>query len=124
MPRILLIDDDDAFRVMLRITLTLLEHEVQEARNGNEALLMFDEAPYDVVMTDIIMPKKDGLELIGELRKKAPGMRIIAMSGGGRVSGTDYLKMAKSLGAHGILNKPFSKSEVEDMLGRVALLPV
>jgi FixJ family two-component response regulator len=64
------------------------------------------------VLTDVIMPEKDGIEVIGELRRKQPNVRIVAMSGGGHVALDQYLKIAKGMGAHGILQKPFSNDEL------------
>src|SRR5258706_7398782 len=119
MSRILLVDDDDSFRRMLMLTLTNMGHAVVEASNGKEAIKLFEAAPPDVVLTDIVMPEKEGLETIGELRRKHPGVKIIAMSGGGRVSATDYLKIARKLGAAGVLAKPFSNQEMAMVLDEV-----
>lgn len=113
MPRILLVDDDDPFRKMLMLTLTKMGHHVMEARNGKEALKLFAHVAPDLVISDLIMPEKEGLETIGELRRKHPGVKIIAMSGGGRVSATDYLKIARALGADHVLAKPFSNDELK-----------
>src|SRR5687768_11799705 len=112
MPRILLVDDDDALRKMLRLTLTSLGHVVVEARDGKEALVQQQREPVDVLLTDLIMPEKEGLETIREFRQKHPAVRVVAMSGGGRVSATDHLKLARSLGAGAVLAKPFSNSEL------------
>jgi CheY-like chemotaxis protein len=112
MPRILLVDDDDSFRKMLRITLVKMGYDVREARNGKEALGFFEQEQPDVVMTDLVMPEKEGLETIMELRRKQHGVKIIAMSGGGRVSAKDYLRIAKAMGADRVLAKPFSNDEL------------
>jgi CheY-like chemotaxis protein len=112
MQRILLVDDDEAFRKMLRKTLTRMGYEVLEARNGNEAIETFEKEPVDLVMTDIVMPEKEGLETISALKRKCGGVRIIAMSGGGRVGVGDYLKVARMLGADHILAKPFSNEKM------------
>jgi CheY-like chemotaxis protein len=119
MPRILLVDDDESFRKMLRIKLTNMGHAVTEVRNGIEALKMFEVEHPEVVMTDIIMPEKEGLETIRELRHKHPAAKIVAMSGGGRVSATDYLKIAKAMGANLTLSKPFSNQELEMALAKI-----
>jgi DNA-binding response OmpR family regulator len=102
MARILLIDDDDSVRTMLRLTLDHFGHTVIEARNGKEGLELFQHANADLVITDIVMPEKEGLEVLMELRKKHPPVKIIAISGG------DYLHMAKLMGAAKVLAKPFS----------------
>jgi PAS domain S-box-containing protein len=107
--RILLIDDDDSFRTMLRLTLVHFGYTVIEARNGKEGLALFKEASADLVITDIVMPEKEGLEVLMELQtKQVPPVKIIAISGGARVSVSDNLHMAKLLGAAKVLAKPFS----------------
>ena len=98
MPKILLVDDDDSFRKMLRLTLTKMGYDVVEARDGKEALVLHHQLSPDLVLTDLIMPEKEGLETIEELRRVYPGIKIIAMSGGGRLSATNYLKVAKLMG--------------------------
>lgn len=108
MLRILLIDDDHDVRSMLRQTLTHFGHTVIEARNGREGLELFAHANADLVITDIVMPEKEGLEVLMELRSKRPPVKIIAISGGGRVSAADYLHMATQMGAAKVLAKPFS----------------
>ncbi|MDB6130795.1 MAG: Response regulator, CheY-like receiver [Verrucomicrobiales bacterium] len=108
MSRILLIEDDDSFRTMLGKTLTYFGHTVIEARNGKEGLELFPQACADLVITDLLMPEKEGLEVLMELRKMRPSAKIIAMSGGGRNSAADYLAIAKSMGAAKVLAKPFT----------------
>ncbi len=83
-------------------------HRVSGAGNGKEASKALAAETFDIVLTDVIMPEKDGMQVISELRKKFPGIRIIAMSGGGHVSRDQYLKIAKGLGAHAVLEKPFA----------------
>ncbi|MFY9926104.1 MAG: response regulator [Opitutaceae bacterium] len=119
MKRILLVDDDDLFRRMLALILTKLGYEVREARNGKEAIKLFDDSAPDVVLTDLIMPEKEGLETIAELRQSHPQVKIIAMSGGGRVSAFDHLRVAKAMGADQILAKPFSNEAVAAALEMV-----
>jgi DNA-binding response OmpR family regulator len=108
MARILLIDDDDAFRGMLRKLLTHFGHTVIEGRNGKEGLKLFGHAHADLVITDIVMPEKEGIEVLMELRQKQTPVKIIAMSGGGRGMAADYLLLAKRMGAAKVLTKPFS----------------
>ena len=102
MARILLIEDDDSVRTMLRLTLDDFGHTVIEARNGKEGLALLEHANADLLITDILMPEKEGLEVLMELRKRHPPVKIIAISGG------DYLHMAKLMGAAKVLAKPFS----------------
>jgi CheY-like chemotaxis protein len=113
MPRILLIDDDESFRKMLRLTLAHLGHTVSEVGNGREGVHVQSVEPADVVFTDIIMPDQEGLETIIALRRTQPDVRIVAMSGGGRVDARDYLSMAQRLGARCVLEKPFSNAALQ-----------
>jgi DNA-binding response OmpR family regulator len=109
MARILLIDDDNEVRTMLRLTLAYFGHTVIEARNGKEGLALFKEANADLVITDIVMPEKEGLAVLIELREKqVPPVKIIAISGGGRQKAVEYLRLAKLMGAARVLAKPFS----------------
>jgi len=119
MPHILLIDDDPLFRSMLCATLEQMGHTVSEAANGSEGLAAYARASADLVLTDLVMPEKEGVETIRELCQKWPGVRIIAMSGGGRASAEDYLKIAKFMGAAQLLAKPFSKDELAAAIGAV-----
>lgn len=112
MPRLLLVDDDDSFRTMLRITLVKMGHVVHEARNGREAMVAYEREPLDLVITDLVMPEQEGVETIRKLRHQYPEVKIIAMSGGGRATATGYLKIAKAMGADLVLAKPFSNDEM------------
>ena len=82
------------------------------AAGGAEALKLSCKGPFDLVITDLIMPEKEGLETIMALRRQSPTTKIIAMSGGGRNSGKDYLAIARLLGAQRTLAKPFSNAEL------------
>ena len=110
MARILLIDDDDSVRTTLCLTLTHHGHTVIEARNGKEGLDRFADAGADLVITDIVMPEKEGFEVLMELRKERPPVKIIAISDGGRQSAASYLKTAKFMGAAKVLAKPISNA--------------
>ncbi|MBL9214063.1 MAG: response regulator [Opitutaceae bacterium] len=112
MPYILIIDDDEVLRPMLRLTLEHLGYEVGEARDGNEGIALQLRRPADLVITDLVMPNKEGIETIVELRQRFPELRIIAMSGGSRVTATDYLGIARWAGARQILSKPFTPTEL------------
>jgi len=113
---ILMIDDNEQLRDLLRAALTKLGYEVTSASNGAEAIEAIAKMPFDVVITDLLMPEKDGIEVIGELRRRQPQARIVAMSGGGRGSREHYLQTAKGLGAHALLGKPFSVTELSAAL--------
>jgi CheY-like chemotaxis protein len=116
MIRILLVDDDQSFRPMLAETLSRLGHHVVTATNGDEALVLFREDAIDLVITDLIMPEREGLDVIRTLRRRAPNVKIIAMSGGGRTSPVTYLEIAKRLGAATVLAKPFSTEQLKSAI--------
>jgi len=105
MARILLIEDNDPIRALLRETLELDGHTVIEARNGKQGLALFQHANADLVITDIVMPEKDGLEVVMGLREKHPSVSIIAMSG---ADSGDYLDSARLMDAAKVLLKPFT----------------
>jgi DNA-binding response OmpR family regulator len=112
MASILLVDDDEQFRTMLCEVLTLAGYQVQEACDGDQAIELYGAQPADLVITDLVMPRKEGLEMIGEFRRRYAGAKIIAISGGGRRGSEQYLKMARTLGAKQVLEKPFSHREI------------
>ncbi len=112
MARILIIDDDAQLRKMLRQTLERAGYGVEEAPDGMEGMKIYRQEPMDLIITDLIMPEKDGIETIIELRKGFPEVKIIAMSGGGRIGPEDYLNMAKGLGAMRIFSKPIEREEL------------
>ena len=112
MARVLLVDDDDAFRGMVDTMLNRLGHDVIVARNGDEALVLFHGSVFDLVITDLIMPEREGLDTIRQLRRDGD-VKIVAMSGGGRNSPGAYLNIAKHIGASAVLSKPFSLQELK-----------
>lgn len=112
MKRILVIDDDYMVRTMLRMTLESKGYAVTEAADGKEGLKRFAEFPADVIITDLVMPEKEGLETISELKKIMPEVNIIAISGGGKIGPEGYLTVAKSLGAKYTFTKPVNKEKL------------
>ena len=116
---ILLVDDDDQFRGMLCEALTSEGFQVREASDGSQGIKHYAEQPADVVITDLVMPEKEGLEMIVEIKQLHSEVKIIAMSGGGRGSSQDYLKMAKAFGAQLVLAKPFSHREILEGISQV-----
>lgn len=118
--RILVVDDDDMYRAMLKKFFTQAGYDVAVAENGKEALKQQAESPAQMILTDIVMPEMEGIQTIIELRKLYPKIKIIAISGGGRISPDQYLLMATRLGADKAFAKPFKTSEllaaVEDLL--------
>jgi CheY-like chemotaxis protein len=112
MASILLIDDDDMFRDVLASALGASGHTVRQAANGAEGLRLFKQSPADLVVTDIVMPEKEGLGTIIELRQMYPNARVIAMSGGLAHDPKLYLHMAEKFGASAVLAKPFHLSDL------------
>lgn len=107
-PRILLVEDQDTVRQVLRCILEDGGYQVIEARNGAEALPLCRLEKPDLVVTDLLMPDKDGLEIIAELRQVASGLPVLAITGGGHVGAALYLAVAETLGAALVLEKPFA----------------
>jgi len=114
MPRILVIDDDPAVRTTVRLLLERAGYEIVEAGNGKEAGRLLDGA--DLVITDLLMPEVDGVDLLGTIRREGRRVPVIAMSGGGKVDSKSYLEVARALGAFATIAKPF---ELEHLLATV-----
>ncbi len=112
MSHILVVEDDEDVRRMVVQILLREGYRVTEAPNGQKALELFRIEPADLIVTDLIMPEKEGLEMIRDLNRDYTGVRVIAMSGGGRLDPTDYLKTARVFGARRTINKPFGKQEL------------
>ncbi len=119
MPRILVVDDEEQIRRILRTTLERAGHEVDTAADGNEAVAAYDPARHDLVITDIVMPEKEGIATIQELHQANPDVKIIAISGGGRISPEEYLDWARRFGVHRTFTKPIDR---DDLLRTVAEL--
>ena len=112
MAHIILIEDSNSLRGILKKTLEYEGHEVLDAQDGKDGERLYREGYADLVITDIVMPNKDGIETIIELRRDFPDIKILAISGGGRIGSEQYLDMAKSLGAQDILGKPFKQKDL------------
>lgn len=127
MHHILVIDDEPSIRKLIHIMLEKNGYEVDEAADGAEGMKKIKADPPDLIITDLIMPGKEGIETIIELRRDYPDVKIIAMSGGGVIGPREYLKMAKSVGAHRTFKKPFEMREllesVDDLLKQVKIRP-
>jgi DNA-binding response OmpR family regulator len=111
MARILLVEDDGRLRTTLKELLTSSGYEVWEAPDGTGVCDMYQQEHFDLVITDLVMPDIEGLEVIMELRRRDPAARIIAMSGGRKGRAESYLRIAQKLGAKRTLSKPFSNQE-------------
>jgi DNA-binding response OmpR family regulator len=112
MARILVIEDEDEVRGMLQRVLERAGYEVAVAPDGDEGIRLFRENPADLIITDMIMPKKGGMETILDLRSEYPDVKIVAMSGGGRLGPEPYLEIAEGFGAVRIFSKPFRIEEL------------
>jgi len=120
--RILVIDDEVAVRETLCENLSECGFEVSSASDGEDAVRQIEKGNLpDIVITDIIMPKKEGLEVIVEIRKKYPKIKVIAISGGGRTKTVDFLTLAEKLGADAVLAKPLDLDELENTVRKIAL---
>lgn len=115
MPSVLVVDDEDQLRQLIREILEQAGYQVTEARNGKEAVLQYRLAPADVVIMDILMPEQDGLETTSTLRREFPNVKIIAITGSSEMIGIlSFLDVAKMLGAHRALQKPFEMQTLLD----------
>jgi CheY-like chemotaxis protein len=112
MPGILIVEDDNEMREMLKIALIRRKYTIIEAGNGKEAITRFKPSITDLVITDLIMPEDDGLKVIMTLRQLKPSIKIIAISGGGKAGPGNYLNLAKALGADATYSKPFSINDL------------
>lgn len=112
MARILVIDDQKDVCATLALALERDGHSVTTASDGNEGLALFDPETTDLVITDILMPDKEGIETIMEMVKIRSDVRIIAMSGGSQVENVNFLDIARSFGASAMLKKPFTLDEL------------
>lgn len=115
--RVLVVDDEASLRQIMAKALERAGYQVETAENGRVALEMFRRHPADLVVTDLIMPEKEGIETIMELRLLNRSVRIIAISGGGRSTPETYLALAQNLGAATTLAKPFG---IPELLAAVA----
>ncbi|MBI5855799.1 MAG: response regulator [Nitrospirae bacterium] len=116
MSSILVVDDDENLRDGVRRILHQAGYEVREASDGLQGMRSVEQTPVDVILLDIFMPGKEGLETIRELRCAHSAIRIIAMSGGGAKGSFDMLKLAQMLGARRTLAKPFSREQLLDAI--------
>ncbi len=117
MAKILVIDDEEQLRDLLKQMLTRDGHEVQTAYDGVEGIRCFNNFHPDIVITDIIMPNKDGIEVITELLCRDSKIAIIAISGGRRAITAEFnLESAELLGVKGILSKPFTREQLRETI--------
>ena len=113
---VLIIDDDVAILHSLTVLLQTNDIPIAIARDGLEGLALFRKLSPKVVLTDILMPEQDGIGVIMAMRRERPDVKIIAMSGGGRIGKSDFLTVAKKLGADAVIAKPF---DVDELIGLI-----
>ena len=116
---VLVVDDEEDVRDMLCKMLKRSGYETQSACNGIEAMEQVRQNAIDLVITDILMPEKEGIETIIELQKEHPEVKIIAISGGGRGKAAHYLDTAKMYGAHRLFSKPFERVAMMTAVGQL-----
>lgn len=118
--KILVIDDDSAVRSIICDSLMECGYEIQSARDGEEGLDMVNQGYHPhIVISDIIMPRKEGIETIRELKKNLPEIKVIAISGGGRTKAGDFLNLAKKLGANASVEKPIDMDRLEQIVAEL-----
>lgn len=114
MARILIIDDDKQIRYILKEMLEQVGFEVDEASDGENGVNSFLKKPADLVITDVFMPRKDGLEAMSEIKRKYPETKFIVMTGSEVINGVDHLSVARIIGAAHTLRKPFDWKDMTD----------
>ncbi|HJU05036.1 MAG TPA: response regulator [Nitrospiraceae bacterium] len=118
MANILVIDDDQSTRKLLRHVLEEARYTVFEAADGDQALRLARQMPFNLIITDILMPERDGLEVIRQMKRENPLVKIIALTGGGTYLGLETLQTAKDFGAIEAMAKPFDIHQLIDVVGK------
>jgi len=117
MKTILVVDDESSVRDLIEQMLIMETYSIKKASNGREAMDILNQQDVDLVVTDMVMPEENGIDLIMNLKKQQPDVPIIGISGGGGIEGRfDYLKIAKLVGAARILRKPFNAQELRNLV--------
>lgn len=119
MIRIMVVDDDEAFRQTVCELLAEGDFEILSAESGTQLFTVLKKQSVDIVLTDIVMPDEDGLEIVRKIKKMNPAPKIVAMSGGGRIAATDYLEIARLMGVSATIQKPFKQQELVGLLQQV-----
>ncbi|HFB66214.1 MAG TPA: response regulator [Aeromonadales bacterium] len=119
MSKIMVVDDDDSILRLISEIMRKEGYDVLQAVDGEEAFALFQQQPCDLVITDLLMPNKEGLELIQELRGIKPSLKIIAYSGGGQLEPDDYLDFARGVGADRVFSKPISIIELKQAVSQL-----
>jgi two-component system, chemotaxis family, chemotaxis protein CheY len=117
--RVLLIDDDKGLLSVMALAFASAGYEVESAPDGEVGLALFHRRPAELVITDLIMPVREGVETIIALKRASPAVKIIAISGGFRAGPQDYLLLARHIGAETTLEKPFRIAELLNIAERL-----
>ncbi|MBM3163713.1 MAG: response regulator [Chlorobi bacterium] len=118
--KVLVIEDDADIRNMVCLILCSEGHSVEEACNGIEGIKQLNRnGPFEMVVTDMLMPEKEGVETIRDIRKISPSTKIIAISGGGICMPENYLNLAMIMGADASISKPFGRKELLDAISNL-----
>lgn len=121
MAKVLLVEDDELVRYSLTELLEEAGHQVFARENGFKIIEYVECNPVDIVLTDIVMPEVDGIEVLTAMRKSFPDLPVVAMSGGGRISGADYLQMAEMIGAKRTIPKPVKPDVLLDAVAELCV---
>lgn len=124
MAQILVVDDDPDFRTFVRTLLEREGHTVREAADGVGAEKTDTELPADIIILDVHMPKRDGIETLRSLKARGRAAKIVMMGGGCRLCQIDYLPIAERLGADATLPKPFENEALLRTIAELLPLPV
>ncbi len=119
MAKILVIDDEKVVRMAIKHKLLKEGHEVIEAEDGDDGIAKYRENPTDLIITDIIMPNKEGFETIKDLNDEFPDAKIIAMSGGGKINSQNYLDIVKKLNIIDVFEKSFEWEEMIKIVRKI-----
>jgi DNA-binding response OmpR family regulator len=117
---VLIADDDALMRAAYKSALERVGYTVHVAQDGEEASRLVEQADIDLVIMDILMPRKEGLETLIEMKDRRPGLTIIAISAGGSRGEVDFLSLARKFGADGTLRKPFSPKALLGLMTELA----
>lgn len=122
MNKVLVVEDDRAIREMCTVILEGENYTVLKADNGKEATKVLDEeSDIDLIITDIIMPEKEGIQFIREVKRTYPDIKILAISGGGAIDAKQYLELAQNLGADSTLEKPFDDQDLLKAIDKIKI---
>ena len=117
---ILVVDDDLLYRELIGKALNKEGHKATLVENGVEAIRKIKEENFDLMITDILMPEKEGIEIIQEVRETHPDLKIIAISSGGRVGYSSFLRIAEAFGADQSLEKPFNPAQLIEKITQLS----